>query len=125
MMTRTTLTRPSGFREFNCPDSFEIDEICVYFDFGKSVSQTIGGALQFLFVMARFGGGIITERLQSAVSSAIGMELQNHQLGLMKADRFADLLENELAIGFLLGRGEAFRAAGNFYGIRVKDTDAL
>jgi hypothetical protein len=84
------------------------------------------GALQFLGVMGGFGLGVAFEGVgQAAVSAAIGVSRENDAFGRVQADGFADLIEDEFAIGIAFGRGDALGSAGDFDRIRPEDANML
>src|SRR5438270_5645035 len=62
---------------------------------------------------------------QSTVRPAIGVQHEDHTIGAVQPDALFDLLEHELAIALVIGRGERLRAPGNLDRVGVVYTDAL
>ena len=117
-------TDNSGLVDF--PDSLEVHKVAFHFEAGNGVLQAGGGMVQFLFVMAGFGLSVAVEASgEPSVGSAIGMKHQDRQLGSVQADGFADLLDDEFAIRFVFGAGEAFGSAGDFDGVGIENALAL
>ncbi len=112
-----------GLVEVDGPNAFEVGEV------GLDVDATDGGAhafrraLQLLFVVFGFGPGIAAKpALQATVSAAIGVHHENHEFCAVKADGFAKLIEDELAVAIVFRRCESFGAAGDFNRIRVHNS---
>lgn len=72
-------------------------------------------------MMGRFRGVISLEMGEAAVGGAVGVTHHEHALGLVQADRHADLLEDEVLLEIVARRGERFRAAGDDDHIRALD----
>src|SRR5258708_36370034 len=62
---------------------------------------------------------------KSAVGAAIGVQHQDHAPRAVQADGFANLLQHELTVAFMLWRGHALGATSDLDGIRIHYAHAL
>ena len=119
---------PAGERQtldLCVPDAFEIDEVALYVKSGNCRQQVLGSASQFLLMVPRFGFRVAVERVQTAISAAVGMRQQQHPPGSMQLHGPANLLQDKLAVGFQIRRYKTLHATGNLYVIRTCDPEVF
>jgi hypothetical protein len=61
---------------------------------------------------------------KAVISPAVGVQHQNRAPGAMEAHGLADLIQNKLAVGFMLRRSQGFGAASDLDWVRVDDPDS-
>jgi hypothetical protein len=116
-----------GCRRFGVrrPNAFEVNVVACHGQFGEGLAKTFRRAPQFFDMMERFGLSIAAEGRQASVGSAVGMHHEDGAAGSMQADRFADLVDYELAVGFPVGGGQALGAARHANRIGMHDAGAF
>src|SRR6202035_6141386 len=73
-----------------------------------------------------FGLSVAAEAVgQASVGPAIGVDHQDHPPGAVQAHGFTNLIEDKLAVGLKLRRGQRLGAAGNFDRVSVHYADAF
>ena len=69
----------------------------------------------------RFGFAVSFEVGEATIGGAVGMAHDEDALGLVQADRHADLLQDEVLLEVVARGGQCFRASGNDDHVRMLD----
>jgi len=95
------------------PNSVKLNKVWFDRKRGKVLYEKLGGAQKFAAVMRGFGSAVTFEMREAAVGGAIGVAHHEDALGLMEADRHADLLEDEVLLEVVARRSERFCPASD------------
>src|SRR5205807_3761603 len=91
-------------------------------DVREVLRQQLRSTMQFAAMVLGFGVAVALKVRQTAIGGAVGMAHHQHALRLMKADRHAHLLEDEVLLEVIARRSQRLGAASHDDHVRTLDS---